>query len=170
MDMPEGVYLPGDMYGQPKVAKMRVTSQATEVASQSRRTNSGIFKCPIPGCGSTFTRHFNLKGHLRSHNDERPYKCTYDGCPKSIVGFARQHDCKRHMLLHDGVRPFECEGCGKKFARLDALTRHHKSEQGQECAISHPLPTNPDGSPMSESQYKAYRTQKEKEQAKGLAA
>lgn len=32
-----------------------------------------------------------------------------------------------------------------------------KSEQGQECAITHPLPTNPDGTPMSESQYKAYR-------------
>ena len=32
-----------------------------------------------------------------------------------------------------------------------------KSEQGQECAITHPLPTNPDGSAMSESQYKAYR-------------
>jgi uncharacterized Zn-finger protein len=80
----------------------------------------------VPGCGSTFTRHFNLKGHLRSHNDERPYKCLYDGCPKATVGFARQHDCKRHMLLHEGLRPFECEGCGKKFARLDALTRHRK--------------------------------------------
>lgn len=81
----------------------------------------------MPGCGSTFTRHFNLKGHLRSHNDERPYKCLYDGCPKAVVGFARQHDCKRHMLLHEGLRPFECEGCGKKFARLDALTRHRES-------------------------------------------
>src|SRR5690242_2495581 len=40
----------------------------------------------------------------------------------AVVGFARQHDCKRHMLLHEGLRPFECEGCGKKFARLDALT------------------------------------------------
>lgn len=61
------------------------------------------------------------------------------------------------MLLHKGLRPFECDACGKKFARLDALTRHHKSEQGQECAITHPLPTNPDGSAMSESQYKAYK-------------
>ena len=89
------------------------------------------------------------------------------------------------MLLHEGLRPFECEGCGKKFARLDALTRHRKrlppppldfprprarirsvycadfrpdkSEQGQECAITHPLPTNPDGSAMSESQYKAFK-------------
>lgn len=130
---------------------------------------------PVPGCGSTFTRHFNLKGHMRSHNDERPFKCLFDGCPKGAsilpsfhrcecaltrpaeIGFARQHDCKRHMLLHVGLRPFECDACGKKFARLDALTRHHKSEQGQECAITHPLPTNPDGSAMSESQYKAHK-------------
>ncbi|KAL7421562.1 hypothetical protein Q5752_003331 [Cryptotrichosporon argae] len=143
--------------GRARVVKQKVTSMATEAASASRRTNSGVFVCPVPGCGSTFTRHFNLKGHLRSHNDERPYKCLYDGCPKATIGFARQHDCKRHMLLHEGLRPFECGGCGKKFARLDALTRHHKSEQGQECAISHPLPTNPDGSPMSESQYKAWQ-------------
>lgn len=34
-----------------------------------------------------------------------------------------------------------------------------KSEQGQECAITHPLPVNPDGSPISESQYKIYRQQ-----------
>lgn len=95
----------------------------------------------VPGCGSTFTRHFNLKGHLRSHADIRPYKCLYDGCPKgklqvhgvlsllsiaATIGFARHHDCKRHMLLHEGLRPFECEGCGKKFARLDALTRHRE--------------------------------------------
>ncbi|WVW83867.1 hypothetical protein I302_105889 [Kwoniella bestiolae CBS 10118] len=164
MELPDGVQLPATTPaagktggGKKRVAKMKVTSVATEVASTSRRTNSGVFRCPVPGCGSTFTRHFNLKGHLRSHNDERPYKCLYDGCPKSIVGFARQHDCKRHMLLHEGLRPFECEGCGKKFARLDALTRHHKSEQGQECAITHPLPVNPDGTPMSESQYKIYK-------------
>lgn len=61
------------------------------------------------------------------------------------------------MLLHQGLRPFECEGCNKKFARLDALTRHHKSEQGTECAIAFPLPTNPDGTPLSESQYKNYK-------------
>jgi hypothetical protein len=125
-----------------RMPRMKVTSMATEVASSARRTNDGVFVCPsefsplyylcavadrpVPGCGSTFTRHFNLKGHLRSHNDERPYKCLYDGCPKAEIGFARQHDCKRHMLLHEGLRPFECEGCGKKFARLDALTRHRE--------------------------------------------
>ena len=29
-----------------KVAKMKVTSMATEVASSSRRTNDGVFQCP----------------------------------------------------------------------------------------------------------------------------
>lgn len=62
MDMPDGMY-PGHPIIAPatplqvsgpyeeqqvpaKVAKMKVTSVATEVASTNRRTNSGIFKCP----------------------------------------------------------------------------------------------------------------------------
>ena len=60
-------------------------------------------------------------GHLRSHNDEKPFHCKWPGCGK---GFARQHDCKRHEQLHSNHRPFICEGCRKPFARLDALNRH----------------------------------------------
>ncbi|KAI0289712.1 hypothetical protein BC826DRAFT_914077 [Russula brevipes] len=86
-----------------------------------RRINDAKFVCPVAGCGSTFTRHFNLKGHLRSHNDEKPFQCKWPGCGK---GFARQHDCKRHEQLHSNHRPFTCEGCRKPFARLDALNRH----------------------------------------------
>ncbi|KAH8976885.1 hypothetical protein EDB86DRAFT_2819716 [Lactarius hatsudake] len=86
-----------------------------------RRINDANFVCPIPGCGATFTRHFNLKGHLRSHNDEKPFQCKWPGCGK---GFQRQHDCKRHEQLHSNHRPFICEGCRKPFARLDALDRH----------------------------------------------
>lgn len=98
----------GERGGKARLSKMKVTSMATEVAATSRRTNSGIFQCPgelccirrsarwerqliypVPGCGSTFTRHFNLKGHMRSHNDERPYKCLYDGCPKGELTDSR---------------------------------------------------------------------------------
>ncbi|KAJ9475179.1 Transcriptional regulator CRZ1 [Pseudozyma hubeiensis] len=104
-----------------------VTSQATQVASASRRKSEALFACPIPGCGSTFTRQYNLRGHLRSHADERPYKCDWPGCDKS---FARSHDCKRHQNLHLNIKPHTCEQCGKTFARLDALNRHHKSDTG----------------------------------------
>lgn len=62
-------------------------------------------------------------GHLRSHNEERPFKCKWPGCEK---GFARQHDCKRHEALHLNIRPYTCEGCQKTFARMDALNRHRK--------------------------------------------
>ncbi|KAG2037447.1 hypothetical protein BDR03DRAFT_957174, partial [Suillus americanus] len=71
-----------------QVEKKQVTTSATQAASASRRRNEAHFACPVPGCGSTFTRRFNLRGHLRSHTEERPYVCEYPDCKK---GFARQH-------------------------------------------------------------------------------
>lgn len=44
------------------VARPNVTTSATADASMKRRINDAKFQCPVPGCGSTFTRHFNLKG------------------------------------------------------------------------------------------------------------
>jgi len=116
-----------------RVERQNVTTPATELASANRRKNRAPFTCPVEGCGSTFTRQFNLKGHLRSHREERPYVCKWPKCGK---GFARQHDCKRHEALHLNIRPFTCDGCGKTFARMDALNRHHRSEGGTECRRS----------------------------------
>lgn len=48
-----------------KVLREHVTTRATVQASQVRRTSHAPFTCPVPGCGSTFTRHFNLKGEYR---------------------------------------------------------------------------------------------------------
>jgi hypothetical protein len=44
------------------VEKQQVTTSATQMASASRRRNEAHFQCPVPGCGSTFTRRFNLRG------------------------------------------------------------------------------------------------------------
>lgn len=46
------------------VPRQNVTTHATADASQRRRRTEATFVCPVPGCGSTFTRHFNLKGTL----------------------------------------------------------------------------------------------------------
>ena len=45
-----------------QVEKQQVTTSATQAASASRRRNEAHFMCPVPGCGSTFTRRFNLRG------------------------------------------------------------------------------------------------------------
>ncbi|KAI0630336.1 hypothetical protein C8Q77DRAFT_1042083, partial [Trametes polyzona] len=113
-----------------QVEKQQVTTSATQAASASRRRNEANFVCPVPGCGSTFTRRFNLRGHLRSHTAERPFQCEWPGCNK---GFARQHDCKRHQALHTTRSQSNvCQGCGKTFSRLDALNVM-RSDGGADC-------------------------------------
>lgn len=93
------------------------------------------FQCAL--CPKRFTRAYNLRSHLRTHTDERPFVCTV--CGKA---FARQHDRKRHEGLHSGEKKFVCKGelkdggqwgCGRRFARADALGRHFRSEAGRIC-------------------------------------
>jgi transcription factor CRZ1 len=93
------------------------------------------YQCNL--CTKRFTRAYNLRSHLRTHTDERPFVCTV--CGKA---FARQHDRKRHEGLHTGEKKYVCAGtlmtgqgwgCNRRFARADALGRHFRSEAGRIC-------------------------------------
>ncbi|UZJ55576.1 hypothetical protein CBS101457_004896 [Exobasidium rhododendri] len=115
---------PSDHYG---------WSSALQLASAKRRLDRVTFFCPLPACHASFTRKFNLDGHLRSHSGTRPFECVEKDCTKS---FARSYDLKRHEKLHGGVKAFRCENCSKIFARADALNRHMRSNPGRGRCVS----------------------------------
>jgi transcription factor CRZ1 len=112
-----------------------VGGEGNGVGPKRVQKHPATFQCTL--CPKRFTRAYNLRSHLRTHTDERPFICTV--CTKA---FARQHDRKRHESLHSGEKKFVCKGelkaggqwgCGRRFARADALGRHFRSEAGRIC-------------------------------------
>ncbi|KAJ3215772.1 hypothetical protein HDU67_010342 [Dinochytrium kinnereticum] len=119
-------------------ATTRVSKKKAEVAPSSplvasassgekqRRRPSKLYSCPHEGCTRTFTRAFNLKTHIETHDPsrERPFAC--EDCGRDFV---RVHDLQRHRLCHEPMRKFVCGSCGKGFTRRDALRRHYGAER-----------------------------------------
>lgn len=71
-------------------------------AMDASMESDGVAKCPYPNCTKTFAknRSYNLKAHLRSHSQLKPFACSH--CPRA---FSRKHDLERHARVHvsDGV-------------------------------------------------------------------
>ncbi|XP_067657260.1 zinc finger protein 768-like [Haliotis asinina] len=80
------------------------------------------YKCPY--CSVSCANNGQLKGHLRVHTGEKPFRCDFADCGRA---FARNEELTRHRRIHSGLRPHTCNTCGKKFGRKDHLNKHQKT-------------------------------------------
>lgn len=81
------------------------------------------FQCEVKGCGKLFSRSYNYKAHLETHDEKReyPFPCTIGECAKKFV---RKTDLQRHhQSVHLKEKCHQCDYCSRSFARKDTLRR-----------------------------------------------
>ncbi|KAM0277972.1 hypothetical protein ACHAQH_005426 [Verticillium albo-atrum] len=81
------------------------------------------FQCEVKGCGKLFSRSYNFKAHMETHDDQReyPFPCQIGDCNKKFV---RKTDLQRHhQSVHTKERNHKCDYCSRLFARKDTLRR-----------------------------------------------
>ncbi|TGZ82386.1 hypothetical protein EX30DRAFT_183858 [Ascodesmis nigricans] len=80
------------------------------------------FQCEL--CQQYFSREYNYKNHMLTHNPnrDRPHACTFPGCSSTFV---RKTDLARHVAgVHEKRKDHQCPRCGEGFPRKDTMRRH----------------------------------------------
>lgn len=83
-------------------------------------------------CNYTSPKRYLLSRHMKSHSEERPYKCSV--CERGFKTLASQQN---HVNTHTGVKPHNCKFCSSSFTTSGELARHtryrHTHEKPHKC-------------------------------------
>uniref|UniRef100_A0AAY5EIG0 C2H2-type domain-containing protein n=1 Tax=Electrophorus electricus TaxID=8005 RepID=A0AAY5EIG0_ELEEL len=92
-----------------------------------------VMHCPV--CGKEFKLRAQLKGHLRAHSDEKPFRC--DKCKKDFKYSWNLNKHKREVCCQNTIHPpelsvpdsrlpgrFECPICSRIFTYSYNRMRH----------------------------------------------
>eukprot|EP01083_Nonionella_stella_P293091 996745_1 len=115
--------------------KCKPKSTNSKLNKQKRQSQKKSLNCPY--CNKTWRSNAQLKLHIRTHTNERPFPCTYRNCGKA---FKQRSDLRRHIRTHTNERPFACKyrNCGKAFKQSGSLTTHmrkHTGEKPYQCIL-----------------------------------
>lgn len=102
----------------------------TALSTASRRFPSDLktIPCTWPNCNKTFNRPARLTAHLRSHTNDRPFKCP--DCSKTYL---EEKHLRQHIKgSHSQDRQYVCSECDKAFLTATRLRRHAAVHEGQD--------------------------------------
>ncbi|TNV85411.1 hypothetical protein FGO68_gene10183 [Halteria grandinella] len=83
--------------------------------------------CPFLECQKEFRHSGNLKTHMRSHTNDRPYKCMHPGCHYSFI--TKGH-LKTHLMNHRDIKPHRCHLCSTSYSQKSRLQIHLRKHLG----------------------------------------